>query len=67
MAICMYLDDLQEPNDYFHPKGQDNTASFDDTNLLKELPKFGCNNSTNLLIGIRTSPREFIEREFNQT
>uniref|UniRef100_A0A914EIX0 TLDc domain-containing protein n=1 Tax=Acrobeloides nanus TaxID=290746 RepID=A0A914EIX0_9BILA len=53
-----------EPNAYFYPKGQDNTKPLDDTNLLKELPIHGCTNKTNLLVGVRTSPKEFTEREW---
>ena len=49
---------------YFYPKGQDNTKPFDDTNLLKELPMHGCTKDTNLLVAVRTSPNEFIERKW---
>uniref|UniRef100_A0A914E692 Hexosyltransferase n=1 Tax=Acrobeloides nanus TaxID=290746 RepID=A0A914E692_9BILA len=55
---------LAEPNDFYFPDGYDNTTPLDDANLLKELPMHGCTNNTNLLVGVRTSPKEFIEREW---
>lgn len=37
----------------YYKEGEDNTNPWDDTNLLKKLPLFGCDNSTKLLIGVR--------------
>lgn len=50
-----------EPSGYYLNTSQDHIV-FDDTNLFIRTPKFGCNNKTSLLIGVRIAASDRIQR-----
>uniref|UniRef100_A0A914C904 Hexosyltransferase n=1 Tax=Acrobeloides nanus TaxID=290746 RepID=A0A914C904_9BILA len=60
---CPYCCNLEYNRTHYLPAEQD-TVLYDDSKILEILPRQGCEDSTKLIVGIRSAPNEWEDRDW---